>query len=238
MVFFAQSRSPHTARKRLSKSLTGSLTRTLAGKKRVHFTDIAPERSTFAAICTSEGDYDIELEPIYWYTRAELKTFNEVRFDDAATLRAERHIRTASQHDADALSTSKRDIFIGDKITNALDDIDDSHEISLRGIEHFVFPVLQKEMVRRKKDLKKAVLGYSRDPVARRKDPKGEKLAEESASHSQWARDVATERGIKYCQMKRGTGRGGGLLRMTKGTKLSKGRRRFSALKEGLDADA
>jgi hypothetical protein len=29
-------------------------------------------------------------------------------------------------------------------------------------------------------------------------------LAEESAKLSQWARDVASERGVKYCEMKRG----------------------------------
>ena len=114
------------------------------------------------------------------------------------------------------MTQSSRIVFIGDKITNALDDCDDNHEISIRGIEHFVFPVLQKEMVRRKKLLKKVVLGYSRDPIQRKKDPNGIKLADESAEHSKWARDVATERGIKYCQMKRGDGRGGGLLAASK----------------------
>ncbi|KAL7540060.1 hypothetical protein ACHAWF_006584, partial [Thalassiosira exigua] len=183
------------------------------------FTDTAGQRH--------EYDFDWELEPEYWYSKGELKAFNEVRFDEADVLRKERGIRTSSRNDADDMTDNKRDVFIGDKITNALDDVDDSHEISLRGIEHFVFPVLQKEMVRRKKDLKKTVLGYSRDPVARRKDPGGDKLALESAHHSQWARDVATERGIKYCQMKRGGGRGGGLLQIAKSTK---GQRRMRGL--------
>ena len=44
--------------------------------------------------------------------------------------------------------------------TNALDDCDDNHEISIRGIEHFVFPVLQKEMVNKKKLLKRVVLDH------------------------------------------------------------------------------
>lgn len=140
----------------------------------------------------------------------------EERFDDADVLRKERGIRTSSRNDADDLTVSKRDLFIGDKITNVLDDIDDSHEISVRGIEHFVFPVLQKEMVRRKKEVKKAVLDYSRNPMVRKRDPQGIKLAADSAKHSQWARDVAKERGIKYCQMKRGGGRGGGLLMVAK----------------------
>lgn len=185
-------------------------------KRRVRFTDIAAERHTY--------DFDWEVdEPNYWFTRAELKTFGENRFDDAATLRAERGIKTASRNDADGLTTSRRDLFIGDKITHALDDVDDNHEISIRGIEHFVHPVLQKEMVGRKKELKAAVIGYSRDPARRRRDPKGLKLAEEVAAHSKWARDVASERGIKYCELKRGGGRGGGLLSVTHHMKARRG---------------
>lgn len=184
-------------------------------KKRAHFTDIAAQHHQY--------EFDWELEPAYWYSRAELKSFNEVRFDDAEVLRKERGIKIATRNDADDLTTSRRHVFIHDKITHALDDIDDNHEISIRGIEHFVFPVLQKEMVGRKKELKKTVLGYSRDPKIRKLDPQGIKLAEESAAHSEWARDVATERGIKYCQMKRGGGRGGGLLQNTKMVKAQRG---------------
>lgn len=214
---FTRTNPKHAAasRKGLSKSFTRQ------SRNRVHFTDIAAKRHDY--------EFDWELEPDYWYSKPELKSFNDVRFDDADVLRKERGIRTASRNDADDLTTSKRNVFIGDKITNALDDVDDSHEISVRGIEHFVFPVLQKEMVRRKKALKMVVIGYSKNPVARKKDPQGIKLAEESESHSKWARDVATERGIKYCQMKRGGGRGGGLLGVTKGQKA---RRRFSELNQ------
>ncbi|KAL3780298.1 hypothetical protein ACHAW5_008340 [Stephanodiscus triporus] len=93
------------------------------------------------------------------------------------------------------------------------DDEDDSHEISTRGIEHFVFPVLQKEMMMRKRELKNMVLVYSRDPTARKKDPEGIKLAEDCAKYSSWVRNVATERGIKYCQMKRGGDKEGGCCR-------------------------
>jgi hypothetical protein len=186
-----------------------------SSKRHVHFTDISAQRR--------EYEFDWGQEPEYWYSKDELKSFNEVRFDEADVLRKERGIRTSSRNDADDLSSSKRDRFIGDKITNALDDVDDSGVISLRGIEHFVYPVLQKEMVRRKKDLKKTVIGYSRDPKIRKLDPQGIKLAEQSAHHSQWARDVATERGIKYCQMKRGAGRGGGLLSITHSAKARRG---------------
>jgi hypothetical protein len=141
-----------------------------------------------------------------------MKSFNETRFDEADVLRKERGILTSSRDDADALTMSTRNRFIDDTMTHALDDVDDSHEISIRGIEHFVWPVLQKEMMVRKRELKNMVLVYSRDPTARKKDPEGIKLAEECDKYSCWARNVSTERGVKYCQMKRGDGRGGGLL--------------------------
>ncbi|KAL9185126.1 hypothetical protein ACHAXT_002903 [Thalassiosira profunda] len=198
-------------------------------KTRVHFTD--------TSVVRREYDFDWDLERDYWYSRAELKQFGETRFDEADVLRKERGIRTSSRNDADDLSTSRRERFIGDKITHALDDVDDSHEISVRGIEHFVHPVLQKEMVRRKKELKRTVVMYYRDPQSRRVDPKGDKLAETSAELSEWARNVATERGIKYCTMKRGLGtkkertksghfqRGGGLLIMARSLEGAKGMR-------------
>eukprot|EP00580_Thalassiosira_gravida_P002452 CAMPEP_0201608846 /NCGR_PEP_ID=MMETSP0492-20130828/9266_1 /ASSEMBLY_ACC=CAM_ASM_000837 /TAXON_ID=420259 /ORGANISM="Thalassiosira gravida, Strain GMp14c1" /LENGTH=247 /DNA_ID=CAMNT_0048073857 /DNA_START=156 /DNA_END=899 /DNA_ORIENTATION=+ len=186
-------------------------------KRGVHFTDIADQRHKY--------EFDWEAEGDYWFTPVELKSMNQARQDDAMILRSERHIKVATRDDADALSNTSHDVFIGYKITEALDDADDNHEVSIRGIEHFVHPVLQKEMVRRKKELKKSVLGYSRNPKMRRLDPKGVNLAKESTSHSQWARDVASERGIKYCEMKRGGGRGGGLLQKTKNIRET---RRFS----------
>lgn len=173
-------------------------------QKHVHFSDVSPQRL--------EYDFDWELELVYWYSRGEMKSFNETRFDEADVLRKERGILTSSRDDADALTMSTRNRFIDDTMTHALDDVDDSHEISIRGIEHFVWPVLQKEMMVRKRELKNMVLVYSRDPKARKKDPEGIKLAEECDKYSCWARNVSTERGVKYCQMKRGDGRGGGLL--------------------------
>eukprot|EP00584_Thalassiosira_punctigera_P005670 CAMPEP_0172532302 /NCGR_PEP_ID=MMETSP1067-20121228/5409_1 /TAXON_ID=265564 ORGANISM="Thalassiosira punctigera, Strain Tpunct2005C2" /NCGR_SAMPLE_ID=MMETSP1067 /ASSEMBLY_ACC=CAM_ASM_000444 /LENGTH=189 /DNA_ID=CAMNT_0013316807 /DNA_START=132 /DNA_END=698 /DNA_ORIENTATION=- len=161
-------------------------------KRRVHFTDTAARRH--------EYEFDWDLRSDYWYDRTELNSFSAVRFEEAATLREARGVSVSSRDDADGLTMSRRNLFVGDKITNALDDVDDNHEVSIRGIEHFVFPLLQKEMIARKKELKAAVLGYSRDPKARRLDPRGERLARESAVRSKWARDVAKERGIKYCQ--------------------------------------
>ena len=151
-------------------------------------------------------EFDWELEGEYWYTKEELKKMKDVRLNDAAILRKEREIRTATRDDADTLSGSRKSIFIGDSITHALDDRDENERVSVQGIEHFVWPVLQKEMVNRKKELKAAVVAFSRDPKLRKVDPQGEKLAEESAKLSQWARDVAKERG------ERNTWRGHGNL--------------------------
>ena len=165
-------------------------------KKKVRFTPYGPTLHSY--------EFNWELEGDYWFSKAELKTFNEVRFDEADVLRKERGIRTKSRHDADGIEEEDdRNNFIGDALTHALDDDNDSHDISLRGIEHFVWPVLQKEMMMRKKKLKTVVLEW-RLPANRRKDPNGIKLAEDSAKLSEWARDVAQERGIKYCEMKRG----------------------------------
>jgi hypothetical protein len=189
-------------------------------QKKIHFADVKnPQRHEYA--------FDWDLENDVWYSRAELKAFNETRWNEADVLRKQRGISTSSRDDADKIEAGRElDIFIGDKITNALDDRDEG-EISVRGIEHFVWPVLQKEMIRRKKALKKVVIEQSHNKTLRKKDPQGLLLAEEVAFHSQWARDVATERGIKYCSMKRG----GGLL---KNTKLQRAKRGFDVSKRSM----
>ena len=182
-------------------------------KKRVSFKDSETEHHTY--------EFDWDYFDDYFYSKEEVKSFSEHRYDEADILRKERGIRTSSRHDADNIVGEAHIHFIGDALTHALDDDNDAHEISLWGIEHFVWPVLQKEMVSRKKVLKKVVIEW-RIPVNRRKDPNGLKLAEDVAELSKWARDVATERGIKYCEMKRG----GGLLKNTRGMMMGKSGRK------------
>ena len=139
-------------------------------------------------------------------------------------LRKERGIRTKSRNDADDIGEEEdRNHFIRDALTHALDDDNDGHDISLRGIEHFVWSVLQKEMVARRKVLKKVVVEW-RVPTNRRKDPQGLKLAEDAAKLSEWARGVAQERGIKYTEMKRG----GMLLKVWKRLRMNQTTRRLS----------
>lgn len=196
------------------------------GAPKIKFSDVDADVRAY--------EFDWELERDYWYTKEELKEMKDVRLKDAAVLRKERDIKVATRDDADALSGSRRGIFIGDSITHALDDKDENEKVSCQGIEHFVWPVLQKEMVNRKKEVKAAVISFSRDPKRyNNANSQGEKLAEASAKLSQWARDVATERGLKYCQMKRG-GRGGGLLAMTKNAKMNKGMRGTGTFKREM----
>ena len=167
-------------------------------QKHVHFLDVSPQ-------CL-EYDFDWELELAYWYSKEEMKSFNETRFDEANVLHKEHRIQTSLRDDADALTMSTQNLFIRDTVTHALDDADDSHEITILGIKHFVWPVLQKEMMMRKRELKNMVLIFSRSPMARKKDPEGIKLAEECAMCSSWVGNVATEWGVKYCKKKRGRG--------------------------------
>ena len=156
--------------------------------------------------------FDWSTAPSIWYTPAELAQLKDQRFIDADILRIERGIDPNSREDADKIDDGReKEIYVGDTLTHALDDVDRGENSSLRGIEHFVWPVLQKEMVERKRELKRCVLEFSRDVERRKCDVKGEELASLTIQKSEWARNVASERGIKYCEMKRG----GSLLKNT-----------------------
>ena len=69
-----------------------------------------------------------------------------------------------------------------------------------------------------------------RIPANRRRDPKGLQLAEDAAKLSEWARDVAQERGIKYTEMKRG----GMLLKNSRNMMNKSGRRLSGVVKKGF----
>ena len=162
-------------------------------KKHVHFasTPFLTKRHRYS--------FDWSLENSVWYNRDELNALKEQRFEEADVLRRERGIDTSSRDDADKIEDGReKEIYVGDTITHALDDVDDG-AISVRGIEHFVWPVLQKEMITRKKELKRYVVEFSRDRQRRAQDPRGEALAKAVMEKSEWARNVASERGIKYC---------------------------------------
>lgn len=125
------------------------------------------------------------------------------RFDDAATLRKERQLdtgtstgnpNTASQDDLD-INIKNKPKSISALLELALDDKDQNPDVSIRGIEHFVYPELQQEMIRKKKEVQAQVMLYVK---SKRPDPQGWRLANHSRMYSQWARDVALEKGRAY----------------------------------------
>ena len=148
--------------------------------------------------------FDWNLADQVFYTRAELAAMGQSRFDDAATLRAQR-TSTALHDDKGggvggtvddvAISKKSKEKDIATLLNTALDDPDLDENVSIRGIEHFVYPDLQQEMIRRKKEVQREVLEFARSP---RPDPQGWRLAEHSRCFSLWARTVAVEKAMKY----------------------------------------
>ncbi|KAL3811625.1 hypothetical protein ACHAXA_006697 [Cyclostephanos tholiformis] len=161
------------------------------GKKVVHFSTIEVRQFHF----------DWSLADQVFYTRKELAAMGQNRFDDADLLRRQRRLDGGGddgQRTVDDVGTSKKskDVAIADLLSLALSDEDRDEDVSIRGIEHFVYPDLQQEMIRRKKTVQREVMDFVR---ARRPDPQGWRLAEHSRTYSQWARNVALEKGMKYC---------------------------------------
>jgi len=62
-------------------------------KKRVSFKDSKTEHHTY--------EFDWDYFDDYFYSKEEVKSFSEHRYDEADILRKERGIRTSSRHDAD-----------------------------------------------------------------------------------------------------------------------------------------
>lgn len=155
----------------------------------------------FATIEVQPFRFNWELAKDVFYTRAELTAMGQSRFDDAAKVRQKRHLDERGgkgKGTVDDLGMSKRTKAksIENLLATALEDDDNDEDVSIRGIEHFVYPDLQQEMIRRKKQVQREVLGFVR---SKRPDPQGWRLAEHSRSFSQWARNVALEKGMKYC---------------------------------------
>lgn len=159
------------------------------GKKTVHFSTIEVQQFHFDWNCVNDC----------FYSRKELTAMGSQRFDDAALLRRERHLDVPDSNQA---SSDDLDVGIKNKpkcinalLTTALEDPDDNPDTSIRGIEHFVYPELQQEMIRKKKEVQAQVIQFVK---AKRPDPQGWRLANHSRMYSQWARDVALEKGRAY----------------------------------------
>ena len=160
----------------------------------------------FATVEVQHFRFDWNLADQVFYTRAELAAMGQSRFDDAATLRAQRTstalhddkgvgVGVGGAVDDVAISKKSKEKDIATLLNTALDDPDLDENVSIRGIEHFVYPDLQQEMIRRKKEVQREVLEFARSP---RPDPQGWRLAEHSRCFSLWARTVAVEKAMKY----------------------------------------
>ena len=139
---------------------------------------------------------------------------NKQRFTDASTLRKVRNIKVPlsskkknknKNTKEEEQAKAKDDVDIAKRTTaniqqllhEALDPTTDiDPEISIRGIEHFVYPTLQQEMIRQKKHAKAELLTFQR---RKKPDPQGWRLARLSEANTQWAREVGIEKGMRYC---------------------------------------
>ena len=119
---------------------------------------------------------------------------NNVRFDDASKSRKKmlgEKIQSITRDDSSLLrkSTAGSTNQLLSQIINDRDEWDAN--ISLDGIEPFVFLELRDEMVKKKANVKKEVIDFVK---ANRSDPQGWRLASHSRFHTQWARNIAQEK--------------------------------------------
>jgi hypothetical protein len=96
-------------------------------------------------------------------------------------------------------SRRKKILCVDSLLTEALSDADEYATTSIWGIEHFVYPELQQEMIRKKKEVQSQVMSFVK---SKRPDPQGWRLANHSRMYSQWARDVALDKGRAYRMIK------------------------------------
>lgn len=175
------------------KSKGGLFSAFQSKKKTVHFATI--EVQPFRA--------DYSCDPDVYFRKDEITAMNKQRFTDASKLRKQRNVKVPTKEDKekalDDADIAKRAADIDKFLTEAFDpDLDIDEEVSIRGIEHFVYPQLQQEMIRRKKQAKREVINHQKSGK-KRLDPTGYKLQKISEQYTQWAREVAIEKGMKYC---------------------------------------
>ena len=137
--------------------------------------------------------YDWTCVGDYFYSTAEIALMKSARFEDAALFRNEEKT-SATQDDLD-VSRRQKIVCIDSLLSLALNDPDTNVNTSIRGIEHMVYPELQQEMIHKKKEVQAQVMSFVR---SKRPDPQGWRLANHSRAYSQWARDVALEKGQAY----------------------------------------
>jgi len=150
-------------------------------KKGVHFPANVEE--------VREYRFDWSLEREVFFSREELAEMAKNRFTDAAALRKQLGTKLSAMDNLVKLSGSG----VRDLLQQAFLFTDE--DTSIRGIEHFVYPQLQQEMVKRKQLVQNEVLSFSRGNEA---DPHGWKIASQSRYYTKWATNVAVEKGGAY----------------------------------------
>lgn len=171
------------------------------GKKKKKKNNIGRRRNvTFNKVEVQEFYFDKEDFPNQFYSRPELQVFNQSRFDDASKLRRKHealYAESGAKDDIDAMNPKNTGDDLDTVLIKAYADPDTDDDMTIRGIEHFVYSLLQKEMIARKKQVQREVIDFAN---SKQKDPQGWRISETSKLHSQWARDVATERGFRYAE--------------------------------------
>ena len=147
----------------------------------------------FAELTAHLRIFSRDLADDVFYNREQLRVMNNLRFEDASKLRAKMRENRGVAHDDCALT---RRSGAGNSITQLLTDIINDRDewdanISLDGIEPFVFLELKDEMVKKKAIVKKEVLDFVK---ANKSDPQGWRLASHSRFHTKWARNNAQEK--------------------------------------------
>ncbi|KAL7553644.1 hypothetical protein ACHAWF_016951 [Thalassiosira exigua] len=134
--------------------------------------------------------FDPNLVGDIFYKRCELEDMGRSRYEDAAMLLKHR------LNDLEHLSKKSTRNDVAMLLAKALSDDDrDDEEMSIKGIEHFVYPKLRREMIQHKNELRREVLNFAH---SKRPDTQGWRLAQHSRMLSRWAQEVAQEKGMRY----------------------------------------
>jgi len=162
---------------------------------------------TFGKVQVQEFAYNPADAPKMYYSRPEMQLLNEGRHKDAYYLRQGglggfNEDRKSACGIGPNKSKSESSLLLAAAITSVYSEPDDDDAVTIRGIEHFVYSELKQEMIESRRIVRREVVKFGKKN--RKKDPRH--LAKISSDHSQWARDVATERGLKYVENQRGTG--------------------------------
>lgn len=199
----------------LTKSLTNSFTQKISGLHfspgailghHHHHSSATPDRKA-VAVRFSADEAEVYVVEFDWnhtddvfYTPSEMREMSQSRFDDAAAIRRKRlegERRRGSvtleclEHRAEVMDRAG----VSALLTKALLDEDRDEGTSIQGIEHMVYPDLQRAMIQRKKELREEVLTFAK---SKRPDPQGWRLARHSRERSKWAQDVARKKGRMY----------------------------------------